>query len=68
MISAVTSPTLPSSGAAKSRVGPSGRSPATIRPPGIPVMPLLTAAGSSSWRNTIASTNACAPAALTAFT
>ena len=31
-------------------------------------MPLLTAAGSSSWRNTIASTNAWSPAALTAFT
>ena len=47
---------------------PSGRSAATIRPPGISVMPLLTAAGSSSWRNTIASTNAWSPAALTAFT
>ncbi len=39
-----------------------------IRPPGIAAMPLLTAAGSSSRRNAIASTNAWAPAALTAFT
>ena len=50
MISAVTSPTRPSSGAAKSRVGESGRLPAMTRAPGIVATPSVTAAGSSSRR------------------
>ena len=66
IISAVTSPTVPRIGAANSRVGASGRVSLTTMAPGMAERCSgSTSAGTSSRRNTIASTNASGPAAST---